>query len=241
MNGSELKKAYGDYYNDSITEWREFAAFYKAENIAKLTSDLKISKVLEVGAGEGAILHWLDKWKFAPELYAIEISESGVEYTTKRNIPSLKEIKLFDGYTIPYPDNHFDLVVCSHVMEHVEHPRLLLREIRRVSKHQVFEVPIDFSFQVDKKLDYYLRYGHINIFTPSLFRFLLKSEGFTVVKNRPTMFSAPILKRMFMNPIKRLVISIKQLLIKIIPGLIDIKPSHFAVLTKSNDKGLEIL
>lgn len=82
---------------------------------------------------------------------------------------------------IRYYDKQFDMAYCSHVIEHVEHPRLLLREIKRVSEFQVFEIPLDYSIGVDENVEHFLSYGHINIFTPSLFKFLLKSEGYEII------------------------------------------------------------
>ena len=70
-------------------------------------------------------------------------------------IRRLLEIKQFDGYNLPYDDNQFDLAICSHVVEHVEHPRKLLSEIKRISKNQVFEIPIDFSLRVDRRFKHF--------------------------------------------------------------------------------------
>ena len=78
----------------------------------------------------------------------------------------------------------FNMVYCSHVIEHVEHPRILLREIGRVSEFQVFEIPLDYSCDVNKKVQHFISYGHINIFTPALFKFLLLSEGFEIISEK---------------------------------------------------------
>jgi len=51
----------------------------------------------------------------------------------------------------------------------------------RVSKFVTFEIPLDYSVGVDRKVKQYLSYGHINIFTPSTFKFLLKSEGYDII------------------------------------------------------------
>lgn len=49
---------------------------------------------------------------------------------------------------IAYPDNHFDAVICSHVLEHVPEDRKAMRELNRVLKPggwAIMLVPIDKS------------------------------------------------------------------------------------------------
>jgi ubiquinone/menaquinone biosynthesis C-methylase UbiE len=176
-----LQAAYDQQYTDKMTEWRELGGKYKAWNILNVCRNHRFAKVLECGAGEGSILKFLDASGIFQELHAIEISDSGVRQIQKRNLRTVREVRKFDGYQIPYADNEFDMAYCSHVIEHVEHPRILLRELKRVSRFQVFEIPLDYSIGVDKKVKQFLSYGHINIYTPSLFKFLLKSEGFEII------------------------------------------------------------
>lgn len=236
-----LKQSYSNQYDPSVTAWRTKGAKYKAKNILELSKNIQFNAILEVGSGEGAILQWLSEWSVSENLYAIEISESGIEATKSKNIKHLKEIKIFDGYTIPYPDNHFDLVICSHVLEHVEHERTLLREIKRVSKYQIFEVPIDFSFYVDEKVKHFLSYGHINIYTPSLFRFLLKSENFAVMKDICHIYDDEIFNEIYKNNKKGLLLlKIKHFILKIFPYFLGIKPSSYAVLTQKSDDKMKI-
>jgi ubiquinone/menaquinone biosynthesis C-methylase UbiE len=153
---------------------------------------------------------------------------------------SLKEVNKFDGYKIPYSDKSFDLAMCSHVLEHVEHPRLLLREIARVSNYQFFEVPIDFSFFVDKKIQHYLDYGHINIFTPALFKFLLKSEGFEVISEDFVFITKDQIRFAYKGkPLKIAVQILKNFIINLTPYR-KVKPSAYTVLCKHDGKGLNI-
>lgn len=176
-----VQNAYNEQYNDNIAEWRRIGAKYKFKNIIDVCNGKEFEKILEFGAGEGSILQFIDSSHLAKKLYALEISDSGIEQIRNKKITKLVEAVKFDGYHTKYDNNEFDLVYCSHVIEHVEHPRLVLREIKRISKHQVFEIPLDYSKDVDKKLKHFLSYGHINIYTPSLFKFLLKSEGFNII------------------------------------------------------------
>jgi ubiquinone/menaquinone biosynthesis C-methylase UbiE len=205
-----------------------------------LCAKLSSKKTLDIGSGDGAVLSWLDKRKFTDNLSSLEISDSGIAAITARNLASLKEVKKFDGYHIPYDEKSFELATCSHVIEHVEHPRLLLREIARVSDFQYFEVPIDFSFFVDEKIKHYLDYGHINIYTPALFKFLLKSEGFEVIDERFLFTSDELIEFQFKNNFKRKMMQkIKNLIVSITPYN-KIKPNAYSVLCKHNGNNLSI-
>lgn len=176
-----LQAAYDGQYTDKVSAWRELAGKHKARNIVAVCAGRRFRDVLECGAGEGGVLMHLDAAGFAENLYAAEISDSGVRAIRARQLPSVRAVEKFDGYTLPFPDRRFDLAILSHVLEHVEHPRLLLRELRRVSRFQAIEVPLDYAPDIDRRTDHLLGYGHINVFTPSLLRFLLKSEGYSIV------------------------------------------------------------
>lgn len=195
MLGKDVQLAYEELYTEDMQAWRELGGKYKALNIVELCRPLTaINRVLEVGAGEGSILKYLDQWGFGQELHALEISGSAIELLKKRNLGSLKSVAQFDGYTIPFEDDYFDLVVLSHVLEHVEFPRRLLREIRRVSKYQVIEVPCDFTFDVDKNVDHFLSYGHINVYLPVLLRFMLRTEGYEIVNDKVSLITKEVLE-----------------------------------------------
>jgi ubiquinone/menaquinone biosynthesis C-methylase UbiE len=191
---TNIQTGYDEQYNDRMTLWREIGGKYKYQNILNAINGKSFKKVLDFGAGEGSILKFFDESSLFEELYALEISDSGIAQIKKRELKKLRELKKFNGYNTEYSDNEFDLVYCSHVIEHVEHPRLVLREIKRISKYQVFEIPLDYSKNVDSKIKHFLGYGHINIFTPSLFKFLLKSEGFTIENEIHTDTAKEVLK-----------------------------------------------
>lgn len=237
---STITESYADSYAIYDQQWRLEGGRNKAANIISLCSSLGVKSLIDVGSGDGAVLEWISRNNFVPEIYAVEISDSAIERLIARKLPQVKEVKKFDGYHIPYTDKRFELSTCSHVLEHVEHPRLVLREIARVSEYQFFEIPIDFSFFVDKNIAHFLAYGHINIFTPSLFKFLLKSEGFEIIKEDFRFYSDEIIRMTHVSKRKQLISRIKNGLIKTIPFLKKIKPNVYVVLCKKSATALPI-
>ena len=245
-------EAYNDFYTGNEAEWRMLGAKSKASNIVEVCKGLNPAKVLEVGAGDGSILHYLNEWGFADELYALEISESGVSLIEQRKLSKLKEVKTFDGYTIPYADNAFDLVVLAHVLEHVEHERMLIRELKRVAKHLVIEVPLDYRFGVDKRMKHFLDYGHINMYTPTLIRFLLQSEGLTILADKTSMTPTETIKFCEFNVLKKqksfarvLKIELEYNIKKILGQLLGQNRTEqfgnaYTVLTKTSSQTLQI-
>ena len=54
----------------------------------------------------------------------------------------------FDLHDIPFAEGEFDVVLCNHVLEHVEDDRRCMREMYRVLKRggwAIMQVPIDYS------------------------------------------------------------------------------------------------
>lgn len=194
MLSEEVKSAYNQFYENNDDAWRKLGAKSKAHNIMEVCESIQPEKVLEVGAGDGSILHFLDKASFGKELYALEIADTGVDIIKNRKLTSLKEVQSFDGYKIPYPDGFFDLTILAHVLEHVEHERILLRELKRVSKYIVVEVPLDYRFGVDRRMKHFLNYGHINMYTPTLIRFLLQTEGLEIVAEKTSLTPTETIK-----------------------------------------------
>jgi len=189
-----VKSAYDEFYEKHDEAWRMLGAKYKAQHIIDVCKGHIFKKVLEVGAGDGSILKLLSDQNFAPEYHAVEISDSGVERIKQRDIPGVRSVQIFDGYHLPFKDNSFDLIIISHVLEHVEHERLLLRELKRVAEYCVIEVPRDYKAGVDKRLKHFLAYGHINVYTPTSLRYLLMTEGFDIVSDLTSMIEPEVTK-----------------------------------------------
>jgi ubiquinone/menaquinone biosynthesis C-methylase UbiE len=213
----KLRHNYEDYYVDGDSEWRRIGALGKADNVVSLCRDLPRTSILEIGAGEGSLIRRLAELNFGAQLYAAEISPSGVEAINKKRIPRLLECKLFDGYHLPYDNDRFDIAILSHVVEHVEHPRQLLYEGARVAKYVFVEVPMEDTVRLSDDF-VFDKVGHINFYSPKTIRRLVQSCNLRVLSQIAVNPSKEVYA--FRNPSRGWIsYYIKQMLIKSSPGL----------------------
>ncbi len=194
LRNPALQEAYDAAYTNADQQWRAIGAKYKAQNILAVCQGHSFHTVLECGAGDGNILRALAAANFGETRYAIDISRSGVMLMQQQLGAQLNGIARFDGYHLPFANDAVDLIILSHVLEHVEHPRWLLRELWRVAPFVVVEIPLDYWVGIDAQLANYLAYGHINVFTPSTLRFLLKAEGLTPIAERHSIIAQELLE-----------------------------------------------
>ena len=177
----KLQALYDDYYEDgSVAEKRRITARQTFEHVRSLLGTSTPAKIIDIGSGDGAVLQAMADRNFAGEYYAVDISNSGVSAIRARSIVQLREAKLFDGYTIPYPDNSFDFGLAVHVLEHVEHERAFIREVTRVCRRCYIEVPLELTVRVNRAMKISGKFGHINFYTKDTFRNLLETSGVNV-------------------------------------------------------------
>ena len=93
------------------------------------------SSILDAGCGAGALLTTLDKEK-KWDLTGIDLSEQGINYI-KNNLNLNASVGSVTD--IDFPDNSFDVVICSEVLEHLHINDIVkaLSELQRVAKHAV--------------------------------------------------------------------------------------------------------
>lgn len=95
----------------------------------------RTSLVLDVGSGDKP--HWradvlLDRFPGA---------EHGGQRSGASGARVDRPLFAADAADMPFADKVFDYVICSHVLEHVEHPDAVVAELTRVAKAGYIEVP----------------------------------------------------------------------------------------------------
>ena len=97
------------------------------------------SRALDVGFGLGYGLNILAIK--AIEVAGVDVDSQVLNYCNDTIIgrnPRLTSLSLYDGYNLDFPDDHFDIVTCVDVIEHVEDYHRLIREMMRVCKKGIF-------------------------------------------------------------------------------------------------------
>ena len=179
MLGQEYKDLYENYYASERNLKRELTAEETLGHIQSLIGNQKVGSIVDIGAGEGSLLRLLHGENRAERYVALEISSSGVEKIKGMALPNVTAIP-FDGYTCEFRDKEFDLALSIHVMEHVEHERLYLSELKRISKRAIIEVPLELNAKIDHSIEIMKPFGHINFYTKETFCNLLKTCGLSI-------------------------------------------------------------
>src|SRR5690606_38599538 len=103
-----------------------------------------------------------------------------------------KHVKNMNVLNLPFPEDFFDVVICNHVLEHIEDDKTAISELRRVMKSGgtgILQVPIsansqqtieDFSIlETSKKEEKFGQADHVRIYGQD-YPNILESCGFQV-------------------------------------------------------------
>jgi SAM-dependent methyltransferase len=130
---------------DKVLEyWKRFRYLNEIIQICKITD---ASSVLDVGCGISGVLNFLPGKRYG-------IDPLAEEYLKFYQYPADLNIRKGFGEAIPFPNETFDVVLSSHMLDHTTDPSMTLDEISRVLKptgHFVLVVEI-FPSQAERDL-----------------------------------------------------------------------------------------
>ena len=151
----EVKKFYRDYY-DRISDKRWNSPFplrryIHRANYSQLVHHIQTylpsgGRLLDAGCGDG-LLTWLIAGEFGEvEIFGADISGPNIDAAIQRQHQTTKLKNLHylisDAEKFPFADSSFDLVISSHVLEHLPSFETGLHEIWRLSKdHAIIALP----------------------------------------------------------------------------------------------------
>lgn len=200
-SGLSGRDHYADLYRSDLAreaEWLRRTAGPKADSVADLLrqAGLTPGSVLEVGAGTGAVIGALREREIGEAHYAVDFSTDAID-ELRRSAPSIRAtVADVTETSDPFGEGPYDVVVASHVIEHLEEPEPFLRALRDVPlKHLVAEVPLEDLPAGRLKARFKDRSvnpaGHVQFFTRRSFVDLLEQSGWRVLDVR---VYAPVLE-----------------------------------------------
>jgi SAM-dependent methyltransferase len=89
-------------------------------------------KLLDVGCGHGVSAAMLAQQGW--DVYGLDFSQVAAGHA--RALLGGDRVHVGDLYSAKYPDRLFDVVLMSHSLEHLYHPKRVLAEVRRILKDQ---------------------------------------------------------------------------------------------------------
>ncbi len=98
----------------------------------KLGANLSGFKVLDVGASTGIIDSYLADHFFS--VTCVDIDEAAISGAKEKYLKHNLSFQIGDAMNLQFDDSSFDVVICSHIYEHVPSAEKLMQEIYRVLK-----------------------------------------------------------------------------------------------------------
>lgn len=176
----------GDQYftlkNQYVRQWDDFVAMFRSLTAKIAGYKPPPARLLDVGTGIGALLAAAREAGY--EVHGVEISPWAAAFAREE-----KQLDVIAGTVAGacLKSGEYDVIVINHVLEHVENPRELLAEVRRLLADEgllVVGVPNVSSLMCALKKNRWASLRpeeHIWHFDPATLRRLLHEAGFSEV------------------------------------------------------------
>lgn len=154
------------------------------DRAVELVQAIPASRILDVGCGEGQMIHHIVSANPALSAVAIDDDDPVLRKHWERFANPRLAFQVADVYDLPFDDNSFRIVTAFSVLQHLDDPHSALREIRRVCNGWLIaSVPWEPWWRLGNVLRG--RYvwqlgntpGHVNNWTRRGFRNLVEQHG----------------------------------------------------------------
>ena len=133
-------------------------------------------KVLDLGCGNGAIT------KEIQNMGGYEVDGADMCDDAKNVVGEDHFFEVDFKSTLPMPSNHYNIVFCKSVIEHLHDPDILFYEVHRILKHGGTFICMTPSWKHSYKEQFYIEHTHVTPFTRLSLRTIGEFHGFDVKK-----------------------------------------------------------
>jgi len=176
---------------DMEAEWLRRGAKDKVDSIEYFLSKYHIQpkNLIELGAGTGAVISECQRRKLASHFTAVDFSTQALQYlkNSDHDIDLIQADITSENFRI---ETKHDVLILSHVLEHLEDPKPFLQAVReRINfEYAIIEVPLEALFLARLKAKVKDRSrnsaGHVQFFTTDTFESLISRSGFEIIDRR---------------------------------------------------------
>jgi ubiquinone/menaquinone biosynthesis C-methylase UbiE len=149
---------FAKYQERGAYHWSQyFGSTFKTDTFLRGRYDLVVSlltnlrvtkstKILEIGCGDGALCGLLYK-TFGCSISGLDPSPDGIKFSQEKFLQQkfTGTFIVADGYTFPFDPGAFDIVLCCDVIEHLQKPDAMVKEMHRLlmpGGHAIITTPI---------------------------------------------------------------------------------------------------
>jgi len=181
---------YDKYGSTNPVVKRLMATFERT--LAELFAQAAPTSLLDVGCGEGVLVHAWAQAIAPARVVGIDLEEPSIQAGwAERQAPNL-EYKVMKAEALPFSDGEFDVASAIEVLEHVPDPAHTIAEMARVAqRHLLVSVPREPLWRgLNLARGAYLKElgntpGHVNHWTKRSFVELLSRHGEVVAARSP--------------------------------------------------------
>lgn len=122
-----------DYYQNGVKNnfLQKYWHSNKLKNVLKYI-DSSPRKVLDMGCASGWFVSEIQKKYPNSDFYGIDIYDEAIRYANKL-YPQIK-FSVSDAHKTKYENDFFDLIISTEVIEHLEDPKIAIKEMKRILK-----------------------------------------------------------------------------------------------------------
>lgn len=161
-----------------------FFRWRRAAMLRRRMHGVRGRRVLDIGCGRGDTLAWLQRW--GADVHGTQVSATAAQVA--RDLIGHDRIFVGELADAAYPAASFDCVTLWHVLEHVEDPLSMLKEVRRILRPDGFvyiEVPNAGGWAATRFRRHWLPYDvpkHLFHFSPGSLKSLGGLAGLRCVR-----------------------------------------------------------
>ncbi len=123
---------WSDRYDRSILHFLMFGRSYDMF-LRNIVSDYGKKRILDVGCGTGEFALRLKDRRKDLEIYGMDLSNEMIQVARQKVRPYCHvDFRVGDVEELPYEDNYFDCLTCSHSFHHYPNKKKAVREMYRV-------------------------------------------------------------------------------------------------------------